>query len=678
RVGDGTATGAGFTATIASNLTGAGSLEKTDLGTLVLTGANTYTGGTTISSGTLIGNTTSLQGNIVNNAALAFDQASAGTYAGVISGSGALTKDGAGALTLTGANTYTGGTTISAGTLIGNTVSLQGNIANNAALTFDQASAGTYAGVVFGTGSLTKSGAGALTLTGANTYTGGTTISAGTLIGNTTSLQGNIANNAALTFDQASAGTYAGVVSGTGSLTKSGAGALTLTGANSYTGGTTISAGTLTGNTVSLQGDIANNVALTFDQGTAGTYAGIISGNGTLTKSGAGALTLTGNSSAYAGTTDITAGLLAVNGSLGGTVNVTGGTLGGSGTLSDNVFVTNGVIAAGNGLGTLTISGDLALASGSSLNFELGNPTGTAGVDSDLINVGNNLTLDGTLNVADAGGFGEGLYRLVNYGGTLTDNGLDIGAAPTGFDNTNLTVQTAMVGQVNLLVDAPANPTSFFFWDGANTSANNAIDGGSASWTATGTNWTIADGSFNGAFDTSALLIFAGTPGTVTVEDSAGAITIQNGMQFAVDGYDVAGDAIGLTGANTIRVGDGTAAGAGYTATIASNLTRTGSLNKTDLGTLVLTGANTYTGGTTVSGGTLVGNTTSLQGDIVNNAALTFDQGTAGTYAGALSGTGALTKSGAGELVLTGNSSAYAGTTDIAAGLLAVNGSLGG
>ncbi|PRD40327.1 hypothetical protein C5748_27630, partial [Phyllobacterium phragmitis] len=84
---------------------------------------------------------------------------------------------------------------------------------------------------------------------------------------------------------------------------------------------------------------------------------------------------------------------LSVNNTLGGAVNVTGGTLGGSGTLSGDVAVTNGAIAAGNSPGMLTIGGDLTLASGSSLNFELGSPSGTAGVDSDLINVGENLTL---------------------------------------------------------------------------------------------------------------------------------------------------------------------------------------------------------------------------------------------------------------------------------------------
>src|SRR6202035_2217084 len=123
----------------------------------------------------------------------------------------------------TGDSTYTGGTTISAGTLQlgsgGTTGSVAGNIVNNAALTVNRSNALTYAGVISGTGSLTKSGAGTLTLTGDSTYTGGTTISAGTLqlgnAGTTGSVTGNIVNNAALTFNRSNALTYAGVISGT-------------------------------------------------------------------------------------------------------------------------------------------------------------------------------------------------------------------------------------------------------------------------------------------------------------------------------------------------------------------------------------------------------------------------------------------------------------------------------
>ena len=80
----------------------------------------------------------------------------------------------------------------------------------------------TYSGVVSGTGSLTKTGAGTLTLSGANTYSGGTIVSAGSLTGTTTSLQGNIADNANVMFAQSSNGTYSGVLSGTGSVTING------------------------------------------------------------------------------------------------------------------------------------------------------------------------------------------------------------------------------------------------------------------------------------------------------------------------------------------------------------------------------------------------------------------------------------------------------------------------
>ena len=104
------------------------------------------------------------------------------TYADSISSAGGITKTGSGNLSLTGTNDYSGGTTVSAGTLSGNTSSLQGNINNNAAVILNQSTNGTYAGNMSGGGSLTKSGTGTVTMTGSNSYTGPTQVNAGTLL----------------------------------------------------------------------------------------------------------------------------------------------------------------------------------------------------------------------------------------------------------------------------------------------------------------------------------------------------------------------------------------------------------------------------------------------------------------------------------------------------------------
>ena len=102
---------------------------------------------------------------------------------------------------------------------------MQGNIANSGVLVFANFLGQTYAGQISGSGSLTKSAAGTLVLNGANTYTGGTTIAAGTLqLGdgsvNNGSLQGNLADSSILAFANPLAQTYAGQISGSGSLPK--------------------------------------------------------------------------------------------------------------------------------------------------------------------------------------------------------------------------------------------------------------------------------------------------------------------------------------------------------------------------------------------------------------------------------------------------------------------------
>ena len=211
---------------------------------------------------------------------------------GNITGTGGVTKSGSGVLTLSGTNTYNDSTTISAGSIkagAANTLSPNSAVTVNSGASlnlnnFSQvigslAGAGntslgsatlatggnnastSYSGVIDGTGALTKTGSGTFTLSGANTYSGGTTVSAGTLIGDTTSLQGNIINNAALQFNQSTSGSYSGVMSGTGTVDILGAGAVTLSGANTYSGQTTISSGS----TLALAntGSIANSSLVT-------------------------------------------------------------------------------------------------------------------------------------------------------------------------------------------------------------------------------------------------------------------------------------------------------------------------------------------------------------------------------------------------------------------------------
>jgi autotransporter-associated beta strand protein len=184
--------------------------------------------------------------------------------------------------------------------------------------------------------------------------------------------------------------TLAGAITGSGALTKAGAGTLTLTGANTYSGSTVVSAGVLAGNSTSLQGNIVNNASVVFNQTGTGTYAGVMSGTGSMTLQGGGILTITNNST-YSGTTTVSASKLVVNGSIANSTVIltSGGILGGSGTVG-HVTVVDGQIAPGNSIGTLNIAGTLSKTRG---HYHL--EVNGAG-QGDRINVGGTATVNGT------------------------------------------------------------------------------------------------------------------------------------------------------------------------------------------------------------------------------------------------------------------------------------------
>ncbi|MEZ2298520.1 autotransporter outer membrane beta-barrel domain-containing protein [Variovorax sp. RCC_210] len=714
----GLAIGGASNIALGGTVSGTGALGYDGTATLALNGPNTFKGGVNLGSGTL---------SVGNNGAL---------------GTGGLAV---------GANaTLTAGVP---GIALGNSVGLGAS----ATLSLAGPNALALNGGTGGAGKLAISGAD-VTLGSANNFGGGVTLAGGKLsLGTSTSLgtgtlgvTGNatlastggaltLANavslGATLTVGGAPDIAFDGAVTGAGSLVKNGTGTLALNNANNFGGGIDLQAGTLSvgnnaalgtgaltvGSTSTLAAStdvtLANDVVLNANLGIAGarniTLGGTINGTGGISMGSTGTLALNGASN-YTGPTVVSSGTLQVGnvaGSATGNGAVTiqnGGTLSGNGRIGGDVTLNaTAVLAPGIGagaLGTLTIGGKLSLANGSVFDYQFGAPGpdfATPG-QSGSVSVGGDLLIAGstTLNVTNAGGFGPGVYRLVDYGGALTGGGtLALGGVPAG---SALSLQNLAADKRFTLVNSTGMTLNF--WNANGLASPTQSGGGTGTWSSTAPVWTDTVGTVSAPMlPQPGFAIFTGAPGTVTVDNTGSAVQA-TGMQFASSGYTLAGDTLTLTGAGggaraEIRVGDGGAGSAGYTATVNNPIAGAAGIAKTGDGTLVLGGANTYTGGTAVQAGVLSVSADSNLGAAAGNVVLesggrlqvsgtgftgtarNLDIGAGGgsveiadagldlVASGALSGSGNLVKSGAGTLTLAGTST-RTGATVIAEGTL--------
>jgi autotransporter-associated beta strand protein len=636
-------------------------------------------GSPTITGGTLMGAATA---DLIVHENHAINTLTIGSVIADNTAATALTKSGQGTVILTGNNTYTGPTYINgqsissgsgtapslfqAGTLqIGaggtsGSISASSAVTNNANLAFNRSDPITFALPVSGKGAL-KVLAGNVTLTGNNSYSGATIISGGTLqvgAGATSGSLGNssgITDNGALLFNRSDNVSFAGSIGGTGTLTKQGAGKLTLGGTNSYQGTTTISAGTLA---LGSAASVSNSVSIAV---------------------GAGA---TFDVSALSG--------FALNG---GSVNQT---LSGNGVVTGSVTTVAGTsLVPGTSIGTLSFSNDLTL-NGGSFRFEVG----TNGYD--VIAVAGNLTLSsGTIQLTTLTTLTNGTYRLFRYGGSLTGTAANLAVAGFNQSGSVASLSSATSGEIDLIV-TPYIALNLV-WQG---------NGGNNFWDVlTTADWTNSSGvasvfhqNDNAIFDDTSSnlgvnLQGALTPSLVTVNSAnnyvfqgsgtlaGGSLSKNNGGTLTVLTANTYSGPTVIT-AGTVQVGNGVTAGAlgagpitdnailnfnePVDTTVPSAIDGNGAINHQSPSLLALSGNSTFAGTLTTSSGILQvgvgGPSGSLgSGPVVDNVALVFNRTGSVTNSGPITGSGVVSNINAGAVLLTANNS-YAGNTVIAAG----------
>ncbi|MBJ5532355.1 autotransporter-associated beta strand repeat-containing protein [Salmonella enterica subsp. enterica serovar Derby] len=648
------------------------SLTKTGAGTLILNAENTYTGGTTISEGTLVANNVEAlgTGNVTDNATLELN--TGGDFDNAISGSGQVVKSGDKTLTLSGANSYTGGTTISGGTLVATNVEAlgSGDVTDNATLELN--TGGTFDNVISGSGQVVKSGDEMLTLSGANSYTGGTTISGGTLVASNVEAlgSGDVTDNATLELN--TGGDFDNAISGSGQVVKSGDKTLTLSGANSYTGGTTISGGTLVASNVEAlgSGDITDNATLELNTG--GDFDNAISGSGQVVKSGDETLTLSGTNT-YTGGTTISGGTLIAT-----HVNALGtGAIDNRASLlldaSGQFAVTDLTTESGGnteiGAGSTLQATTLTQKSDSTLTINLNSNTADP-----VIHAASQVSLAGTLDITGVGDVLDSdpastddldTFTLIASDKTIAGDFEKLTVAGMDADLADFITVDGRIDDTGKQYELTTALTWYADRDDAVTDAHGTF------------NLTNADGSF--AVNTVLENVDAtldpdsatGWDGTSLIKQGAGTLILNAENTYTV-GTTISGGTLVATNVDALGSGDVT-----DDATLELNtggtfdnaISGSGQVVKSGDKMLTLSGTNSYSGGTLISGGTLVAtNVDALgSGDVTDDATLELNTG--GTFDNAISGSGQVVKSGDDTLTLSG-SNTYTGGTIISGGTL--------
>jgi autotransporter-associated beta strand protein len=315
---------------------------------------------------------------------------------------------------LTGTNTYTGGTVIDGGQLTTGSQNLptdgavslidSNNSGTIGSIIFDQSIDGTFGGIISGGGSLTKENTAELTLTGANTYTGGTFVNEGTLIASAAVLPDagdvTLATNTIVVFEELINASYAGNITGDGTLEKQGVGALALTGANTYTGGTFVNEGTLVASTASLPD--AGDITLATDTIVVFDEASNSSYAGDI--AGTGTLEKQGVG-ALALTNATTAMLDIQTGSLFINSGAGATTVAANGFLGgigtiNGNLINNGVVSPGFSPGTINVTGNYTQGPGGTLIMQF-----ASDISYDQLIITGTASLDGTLQLDFLGGY---------------------------------------------------------------------------------------------------------------------------------------------------------------------------------------------------------------------------------------------------------------------------------